>query len=897
MPETNPVLSTYFLKKESGAPDEFNKFLNDIKQSDHRLEHITIKCDAESEYTYDLSLQRCREPGITSICSPPHDPMRNGSSEKTLRDIGDLAQTIMATSAFPSDGLTRAYHHATWLKDRLPTERLDGDTPYYKMFSKNYDMSSVCIFGFRAFAHIPEAQRTNLEPRAAEGVYVGHNDVSSTHVVYFSSTNRTCVVGTPTFIEDVDAYASRLTKSSFVTANPVDHTEMFYDKPAPFHDIVDPEVSFDIIALGAWYSREDHKLISLLQLRPACSGNHFPTVSRATGAPVVTTVSTAGHQLPTVSTTGHQLPTVSLVPVEPGQQGHPADPSDYPAPDRDSFWTTLTRYVSGPSSVVPSRFKAVRTIITSWGHYGFLGGFHPALISSNTGTCRSGGVRGASADCEAIISAVDTSSASANTDMYTVVHDPDKHLQPQDVPASRVIFNTMHTTSTVNCSCSLQLQSAAVRYNQLQSAAVNCSQLQSAAVSCSCNEATIRNHQADPPRAAAADPLSAAATDQQLQQQIHSEATLYAQQHQQLQHQPLEPTTPLRAHEATIHAEQQMQHPPHGHLRADPLQQTHEAIFLKQVGREGYFTNREFILNNQYPRSKQSAVEAQLYHAIDSATSLFRVILVHTDDNFGICSYDKFWTKFVANMQKCFDTDVKEKCTIMPQMSMERKDNPFEIHQLRQIEDIIDEFGEDTTLKAVDSPMIKGLNLPSNTIADPNLRYRALIGALLGIARCTRLDILFAIIYLSRFSNCATKIHWDALIRFVRYLKTTFKIPFVLKLSNDTSMDKAKITITTDVDWAHDIVNKKSFSGSRVITDGALINFITSKQPMSTSSTEAEYISASNGCREGLYFRNLLSKLLTVITPSGALIDNIGAGARTSPTSSQRRWPHLLTKL
>jgi hypothetical protein len=94
--------------------------------------------------------------------------------------------------------------------------------------------------------------------------------------------------------------------------------------------------------------------------------------------------------------------------------------------------------------------------------------------------------------------------------------------------------------------------------------------------------------------------------------------------------------------------------------------------------------------------------------------------------------------------------------------------------------------------------MEKGLNLPINTTADPKLRYRALVGALLWIARCTCPDILFAITYLSRLSTYTTKIHWDALIRVLRYLKTTAEIPFVLKLTNNTSKDKCNVTIIAD---------------------------------------------------------------------------------------------------
>ena len=83
---------TYFLKKKSGAPDVLKEFLDDIKQSGHRPVNITIKSDAESVYIHGLFQQCCRELGINeSVFSPPHEHERNGSSEKTFRDIGDLA--------------------------------------------------------------------------------------------------------------------------------------------------------------------------------------------------------------------------------------------------------------------------------------------------------------------------------------------------------------------------------------------------------------------------------------------------------------------------------------------------------------------------------------------------------------------------------------------------------------------------------------------------------------------------------------------------------------------------------------------------------------------------------------------------------------------------------------
>ncbi len=79
---------------------------------------------------------------------------------------------------------------------------------------------------------------------------MGHDDSSGAYLIFFSATNRTRVVGTPTFIEDVDTYSSRLIDSASVVL-PVDPTDMLFDKPSPFHDTIEPNASFSVMSL-AW---------------------------------------------------------------------------------------------------------------------------------------------------------------------------------------------------------------------------------------------------------------------------------------------------------------------------------------------------------------------------------------------------------------------------------------------------------------------------------------------------------------------------------------------------------------------------------------------------------------------------------------------------------------------
>ena len=266
---------------------------------------------------------------------------------------------------------------------------------------------------------------------------------------------------------------------------------------------------------------------------------------------------------------------------------------------------------------------------------------------------------------------------------------------------------------------------------------------------------------------------------------------------------------------------------------------------VRQAGREWYLTNEEFILNHD-PRWQQSAVEAQMYFINDTDSDLFFVVLVHSDDYFGICNDDKFWNEFEQAINKRFNVDVKGELSNMLQMSVTRVEDTFVMHQRRQIEEILEQHSEDMNSKTVTSPMEKSLNLTKTSENDPKLPYRQLLGQLLWIARCTRPDIMFAVQYLSQFAHCACREHWMALTRVLRYLKTTINDKLTLRI-HDKAIDCCNLTIETDSDWASDHTDRKSYSGSCVFYNGSLLNFHVCKQAtVSVSSTEAEYIALSS---------------------------------------------------
>ncbi|CAH2109078.1 unnamed protein product [Euphydryas editha] len=61
-----------------------------------------------------------------------------------------------------------------------------------------------------------------------------------------------------------------------------------------------------------------------------------------------------------------------------------------------------------------------------------------------------------------------------------------------------------------------------------------------------------------------------------------------------------------------------------------------------------------------------------------------------------------------------------------------------------------------------------------------------------------------------------------------------------------------------DADWSNDINDRRSYSGFCFTLSGSVISWSCSKQKcIALSSTEAEYVSISEACKEAVYLRNL----------------------------------------
>ena len=149
-------------------------------------------------------------------------------------------------------------------------------------------------------------------------------------------------------------------------------------------------------------------------------------------------------------------------------------------------------------------------------------------------------------------------------------------------------------------------------------------------------------------------------------------------------------------------------------------------------------------------------------------------ISTHVDD-YVIATNDINWyNDFYSAFSALYEVKELGAVTNLLQMGIEFTESQVSLSQHRQIEELAKEYSL-TEAKPMYSPMEAGLKLTKlpNTEVAFHLPFRQLLGALLWLARCTRPDIYYSVIYLSQFTNCYGEQHYKALKRILRYLITT----------------------------------------------------------------------------------------------------------------------------
>jgi histone deacetylase 1/2 len=179
--------------------------------------------------------------------------------------------------------------------------------------------------------------------------------------------------------------------------------------------------------------------------------------------------------------------------------------------------------------------------------------------------------------------------------------------------------------------------------------------------------------------------------------------------------------------------------------------------------------------------------------------------------------------------------------------------------------------------KGINTPMVSSLKLSkfgTDSLPDPH-EYRSIVGALQYVT-LTRPEIAFSVNKVCQFLSNPLITHWQAVKRILRYLLHTCRYGLLLQPS--AAVSKFSISAYSDSDWASDLDDRRSTSGSCIFFGPNLVSWSAKKQSLvARSSAEAEYRGLAHTTSELLWIQSLLTDLHIPIHTPVLLCDNISA--------------------
>jgi hypothetical protein len=176
----------------------------------------------------------------------------------------------------------------------------------------------------------------------------------------------------------------------------------------------------------------------------------------------------------------------------------------------------------------------------------------------------------------------------------------------------------------------------------------------------------------------------------------------------------------------------------------------------------------------------------------------------------------------------------------------------------------------DSAQKLNNTPAQHDLEIGDSEYKPLKTLYQKQVGELLYLARCTRPDMMQAVITLGKYSHKPLKQHRDAMRHVMRYLAGTTDFALIynsneisdIPAMNDLPKPHNAVVGFSDSDFAADTVDRKSRSGYAFMMNGALVSFASKTQTyVALSTAEAEYTALSYAAQEALWITSFLSEL------------------------------------
>ena len=307
----------------------------------------------------------------------------------------------------------------------------------------------------------------------------------------------------------------------------------------------------------------------------------------------------------------------------------------------------------------------------------------------------------------------------------------------------------------------------------------------------------------------------------------------------------------------------------HGELQEEVYVQQPAGFITKGKENHVYKLRKALYGLRQAPRTWYSKIEAyfarEKFVRCSSEHTLFTkrvygkflIVSLYVDDLIFAGNCKDICEEFKSSMQLEFDMTDLGKMRHFLGIEVIQNEVGIFICQKQYAREILLRFNM-LESNSVRNPMVPGTILSKDDVGAPVdvTKFKQAVGSLMYLT-ATRPDLMYGVSLISRYMANPKESHWAAAKRIFRYLKGTIDHGLFYQKGK-----KIDFTAYSDSNYAGDLDDRRSTSGSVFMMGTTAVSWASKKQPVvSLSTTEAEYIAAASCACQCIWLRRILKHL------------------------------------
>ncbi|KAF6202186.1 hypothetical protein GE061_004584 [Apolygus lucorum] len=246
------------------------------------------------------------------------------------------------------------------------------------------------------------------------------------------------------------------------------------------------------------------------------------------------------------------------------------------------------------------------------------------------------------------------------------------------------------------------------------------------------------------------------------------------------------------------------------------------------------------------------------------------IMAIYVDDGAVFANDKNQLDEILIGLKKEFEITIFDNPKNFVGFEISLTPNNLKLNQASYIQRLLEKY-EMNDANSVRTPMVTQ-NQQNQKFEEMKFPFREMVGSLLYVSSKTRPDLAYSVGYSSRHLENPSEQDFANVKRSLRYLNGTKNEGISFSKNNETD----ELIAFCDSDFAGDPDTRRSTSGYAIFYSGGPVSWRSRKQPIvSTSSTEAEFISAAECCRELIFLKSLLFELTGKHVPITLYIDNM----------------------